>query len=177
MSDSKPTVIDFLTPQEHAHWITVDDPVMGGRSHSDIQWISPTSEDTRAGGPILRFRGRVSLDNGGGFCSTRLQESPRPATGVESIVLRVRGDGKRYKITLRTTGTPPSSSWRLPIDSLSQTWRVHRLSLADFELWRRGQLLDAEGRPNPEHLCSAGILIADKQEGSFQLDIAEFRGL
>ncbi len=177
MSASQPPIIDFLAPGEKEHWKTVDDPVMGGRSHSEITWLEEEHTTDEQASSFLRFHGRISLANGGGFCSTRLTERARPASGAQTIRLRLRGDRKRYKITLRTSDTRRASSWRYPITTSGQSWEHHDIPLDAFELWRRGQLLDAEGWPDPAHLTSAGILIADKQQGPFQLDISDFQAL
>ena len=53
----------------------------------------------------LVFVGEVSLDNNGGFASIRTAPQQHDLAGATGIVLRVRGDGKRYRVNLRTDAT------------------------------------------------------------------------
>ena len=53
---------------------------------------------------IAVFRGEVSLENNGGFASVRsapVRENLTDLTGLTAFVLRVRGDGRRYKFSVR----------------------------------------------------------------------------
>jgi hypothetical protein len=69
-------------------FVVVNDNIMGGRSTSQVEAV----------GDALRFTGRINT-NGGGFASCR-SEARVPA-GAKHVKLRVRGDGKLYKFTLR----------------------------------------------------------------------------
>ena len=77
-------------------WQTVNDGVMGGRSRGGFEI---TSEET------LLFRGETSLQNNGGFSSIRTRPQPLKLDGQDGLALRVRGDGRSYKVSLRTAGT------------------------------------------------------------------------
>ena len=163
--------LSFEESEAVGDWRTVDDVVMGGRSDSTVGWSDePWAEGENRRG-VLRFEGEVSLENNGGFCSVRQEESDRGRPGVERLKVLLRGDGHRYKWTLRTRGTPSSSSWRIPFETTGQ-WQEVTLPLADFELWRRGRLLEAGAAPDPAKLTSVGLLISDKQEGDFRIDVA-----
>lgn len=77
-------------------WGVVDDIVMGGVSESSMQ----VSKDQKG-----LFQGYVSTANRGGFASVRTRpfEKPLPIdTSATRIILRVKGDGQRYKLNLRT---------------------------------------------------------------------------
>lgn len=163
-------------------WKTVDDVVMGGRSSSRLRWIDDLDgdddyarSDSTPNSGALRFEGTVSLENNGGFCSARQQEQDRGVPGARQLVALANGDGHRYKCTLRTSDTPSSSSWRLPVETTADTWRQYACNLDDFELWRRGTRLDADRRLDPAAITSFGLLISDEQEGPFRLDLAEVR--
>ncbi len=47
------------------------------------------------------FSGAVSLENNGGFASVRSSPARHNLTGLDAFVVRVRGDGRRYKFTVR----------------------------------------------------------------------------
>ena len=78
--------LTFDQGNEQTRWVSVDDGVMGGVSHSGF---SITNE-------IGCFHGEVSLENGGGFASVRRQPDDFEATltTAHGISLRVCGDGR-----------------------------------------------------------------------------------
>lgn len=164
-------LLTFTTPATARDWKTVDDVVMGGRSHSRIHWLDEPvagGEDRRG---LLRFEGRISLENNGGFCSTRLASTDRGVSGVEQLHLLVRGDGRRYKCTVRTADTPRKTSWRLPFETQPGRWSEVVLPLSRFELWRRGTHLSDTAELDPAAMTSLGLLVSDGQEGDFRIDL------
>lgn len=86
-------------------WHRLDDGVMGGKSETLHKALG-------INGSSLHFAGFINTD-GGGFASIR---SPLPASGLpkdmEALRLRIRGDGKTYKVLLsdgnKSTGSPLS---------------------------------------------------------------------
>jgi Complex I intermediate-associated protein 30 (CIA30) len=52
------------------------------------------------------FRGRVSEANSGGFVSVRSRnyDPPLDLSAYAGLRVRLRGDGRRYKLTLRCSG-------------------------------------------------------------------------
>jgi hypothetical protein len=88
--------IDFDTSAEIRAWRAVNDGVMGGLS----------SGGPRFDNGQMIFQGVINT-NGGGFSSVR-SSVPRGALSKSSgIKLRVRTDGRNYKLTLRS-----SAAWR-----------------------------------------------------------------
>jgi Complex I intermediate-associated protein 30 (CIA30) len=90
-----------------AAWQAVDDPTMGGHSRSALV---PTDSGTAC------FTGAVSLANGGGFCSVRSPDFT-PLPDATAVALRVRGDGKTYKVCLHTRYMLPGTSYRASFDT------------------------------------------------------------
>ncbi len=94
-----------------AHWRCVSDQVMGGVSAGQLQRVMLDGESA------LRLSGRVSLDNNGGFLQMAL---PLAAAGqvldagrYQGLRLRVRGNGLRYNLHLRSADmTAVWQSWR-----------------------------------------------------------------
>lgn len=173
---SEQTIWTFDDPACLEEWKTVDDVVMGGRSASHLEWAATGEDEGAPSAGAIRFGGEVSLENNGGFCSARLVEGERGVAGLRRLLVVARGDGHRYKCTLRTADRPSSSSWRLPFETEPDRWRGYELPLEDFELWRRGTLLAADERPEPEAITSFGLLISDEQEGAFRIEVGEVRG-
>jgi hypothetical protein len=146
-------------------WITVDDPVMGGRSTSNAREVE--SED---GEPALRFAGEVSLENNGGFCSTRTEGQSWKAPGAHGFTVDVLGDGHAFKLTVRTSGHT-RGSYRVTFEPGAGEREQHTFLLDDFELWDRGTRLPNAAPLDPSDVQSIGFLISDGQAGAFQLDI------
>ena len=84
-------------------WTVVTDSVMGGASTGRMQFIE------HGGRPCLHMTGEVSLDNNGGFIQARLNLHRRRghfnARVFEGIRLKVKGNGRRYALHLRTNDT------------------------------------------------------------------------
>ena len=71
----------------------VDDVVMGGRS-------SGTFELNSKGFGV--FKGKVSLENNGGFSSLRYQSKRISINKHTNIVIKLRGDGKAYQFRIKS---------------------------------------------------------------------------
>lgn len=84
-------------------WQTFTDRVMGGVSEGQAAF------ETLAGKRCIRLRGRVSLENQGGFIQTALSLAEGggafDGSAFKGIRLWARGNGHRYYIHLRTDDT------------------------------------------------------------------------
>ena len=108
-------------------WRFFTDQVMGGVSEGQarIEEID--------GARALRLTGTVSTENRGGFIQARLDLEAPLAPDAEGIVLRVRGDGQRYFVHLRTSGTMlPWQYYQAPFETGAE-WTEVRLPWAAFE--------------------------------------------
>ena len=158
-------LFDFTapTPAPAGNWRAIDDPVMGGVSHS-------TFEATDAG---AAFTGTVSLDQGGGFASVRAPEGTYDLGGHTELRLRLRGDGKRYWLTTYTTRGGPVS-YRAPIQPPAE-WTTVRVPLASLTPYRRGSTVPEAPPFDASRVRTLGFLIADEQDGPFRLEVAWIR--
>lgn len=85
----------------------LDDVVMGGVSRSRFEVVEGAGEGGEDGGKGAAagvFRGTLTDANNGGFASVRSRNCDPPLDLSKSscLALRVRGDGRRYKLILRT---------------------------------------------------------------------------
>ena len=94
---------------------------MGGR---------PASRAVRTGDSTLVFVGEVSLDNNGELASIRTAPQQHDLAGATGIVLRVRGDGKRYRVNLRTDATFDGIQYQARFITVDDTWQDIRLDFA-----------------------------------------------
>ena len=149
-------LFDFSDPRSVALWNPIDDGVMGGVSRS-------------------RFRhapaGHAVFAGHGGFASVRCQPCDLGRKGVVADLLEVRGDGKRYKLNLRTDNSFDGVNYQARLEAPAAIWTTCRLASADFlPSWR--------GRPVPDaapldtaRLRQIGLMIADRQQGPFALAV------
>lgn len=162
------TVFDFAQREQVEEWRAIDDRIMGGSSLSRPEYV--------AGGG-MRFRGVVALDNGGGFASLRSPEADYALHGSAGLLLRVRGDGKRYKLGLRTDRFFDGISYQAAIDTEPDLWLDIALPFEEFVPTHHGRRLSAAAPLAPEHIQSFGLFIADRQAGPFHLEVAWIRAL
>lgn len=85
-------LFDFSETDDWSGWEIENDMVMGGRSSSDL-------EHSEEGNAI--FKGRVSLENNGGFASLQYQFPPKNIAGYKKALLHVKGDGKTYQFRIK----------------------------------------------------------------------------
>lgn len=154
-------LLDFENKAKTPEWFSVNDGVMGG--------LSRGLADIKHG--VLHFRGKLSLENNGGFSSVRTK-GDYDFSGKEAVVMLVKGDGRTYQLRLATDAHHRGSAvsygaefeteagkWsevRIPFESLSPSWRGEEL----------------EGPPfDASKVEEVGILIGDKKAGKFSLAV------
>ncbi len=158
-------LFDFTTATNSPAWQIVNDDVMGGVSTSRFQLTNG----------VAIFSGKVSLENNGGFASVRSSPVQQSLTGLDAFVVRVRGDGRRYKFAVRTETGFDSPIYQCAFTTKRDELEEHRLPFKDFVPTFRGRVLTDVPLLNPAKVSSLGFLIADKQAGPFRLEIASIR--
>jgi len=148
---------------EHPAWYTVDDDVMGGRSSSTV------TVDERL--QRLIFSGSVSLENNGGFASSRSQWATYDLRSFDGLALRVRGDGNIYRLSVRTEATGPGVAYTALFETEEDTWQEVYVPFERMVPLYRGFLVQAAGPLDPASVRSFGLMLSDKQQGDFQLEV------
>jgi monofunctional biosynthetic peptidoglycan transglycosylase len=151
----------FQFQEEEDPWRAVNDDVMGGVSRGGAR-------ATVDG--YLEFAGRLSLENNGGFSSVRSQSQPLGLAGYAGLVLRLKGDGRRYYLNAHTQDRPSGSSWRADLPTEAGTWVEVRVPFSDFVWTRFGRALVTDPL-DPAGIRSIGFTIADGTEGPFRLHV------
>ena len=156
-------IYDFQAGDRLDSWWVVDDGVMGGRSQGGL-------EINAAGHAV--FSGYVSLENNGGFSSVRYRGASFDPAGAESVVIRLKGDGKRYQFRVKSNVYDRHSyigyfqttgEWQevvLPLSELYPTFRGRRLRMPNYPQQR---------------LEEVAFLIANKKAETFRLEIDYIR--
>jgi transforming growth factor-beta-induced protein len=144
-------------------WTVVDDGVMGGLSKGKIS-IGDKG--------ILKFSGKLSLENNGGFSSLRSRTVKLDLSDSEGLVARVRGDGRTYQIRLgsdsRFRGMDVSFMAAFP--TTKGEWTEVKIPFSDLAGSFRGMTLKKEVF-NPSDVRRIGLLLGDKKTGPFELEV------
>jgi NADH dehydrogenase [ubiquinone] 1 alpha subcomplex assembly factor 1 len=162
MRRSLKTVIDFSEPGAMAGWQAADDVVMGGVSESRL---SATERGTAV------FQGVVSLEHGGGFASVRKRGLEADLGGYAGLLVRVKGDGGKYQLRVRTDDRFDGISYRTLFVTEPDQWMLVRAPFAEFEPVFRGRRVDDAPPLDPGKIRQIGFMIAHRQEGAFRLEI------
>ncbi|APX93447.1 hypothetical protein BWR19_11180 [Halomonas sp. 1513] len=157
-----PILIDFSTAQEAAHWRTINDDVMGGVSSGGMH----------AAQGVGVFAGEMSLTNGGGFASIRRERQPMRLSGYSGVALEARGDGRQYQLRLYNNQLSDGAAYRALFQPPAGEWQHIALPWHAFEAIRRGRLLKDAPALEPDDIQQLGLLIADRRDGVFRLEIA-----
>lgn len=152
----------FDSPHCVAGWFAIDDAVMGGVSRSRLR-------HDPAGHSV--FEGEVSLENNGGFASVRSRPLDLGAPDAAGYLIEVRGDGKRYKLNLRTEDSFDGVNYQAVFEPPAGAWMVARLAVSEFRPTFRGRSVPGAPPLDPAAVRQIGLMIADRQAGPFALAI------
>ena len=150
-------IYTFSTQTNIKEWRIVNDGVMGGISKSSV-----VLTDAGHG----RFSGHVSLANNGGFASIQLNKRIKLERGKKFIVLRVKGDGRRYEFRLNSEVSRYVSY--VEQFATSGEWETIKLAISDFYPQVRGRKLNIPNF-NFESIEQMSFFIANGQEEDFEL--------
>ena len=155
-------IVNFDNSSGEPRWVAVNDGVMGGRSEGGA-----VVQDGQ-----LQFSGSLSLANKGGFSSVRSHGVDFDLSDVSTIVLRVRGDGRRYQLRLATDAryNGIAVSFGASFETLAGEWIDVRLPLTSLKATVRGMTLQG-AIFDPSTVHEIGLLIADKREDAFVLAV------
>ena len=159
-------------------WRTINDTVMGGISASQVSVdnsgdnSSDNNADNSGGSNVARFYGNLSLEQNGGFASTRTSINEPLAKNIDLIRLQVKGDGRDYQLRLRTDNQWDSYAYSVSFSTQRDSWINIEFSRDDFTAVYRGRSVNAP-ELNFENVKQLGFLLADKQAGSFELSFKD----
>ena len=153
---------DFTHQETSGVWMIVNDGVMGGISESRL------SLDQQG---FLVFEGRVSLDYGGGFASVRSILNRLDADPYDGILIRFKGDGKRYQLRLRQGNRMDGVAYFRHFETKIGEWEEVFLPFHSFQASYRGRRLPDYPELDTSRISQLGLMISDKQEGNFRLEV------
>jgi len=155
-------VLDFTTPQAADKWQAVNDGVMGGISSGQFK-ITPDK--------TLEFFGTLSLANNGGFASVRTKSTALAIKAGDTLVVRVKGDGREYVLNIYTKSRQMAFSYRAPLPTTKDEWTEVDIPLADFIPTSFGRRVQGMGPVEPDQISGLGFMLSDKKPGKFTMQI------
>jgi monofunctional biosynthetic peptidoglycan transglycosylase len=163
MADDQPrAVVDFARADAASEWQTLNDGVMGGVSVGKLKIT-----DTKT----MEFFGTISLENNGGFASVRTKARKLGLQKGDTLIARVRGDGRVYSLNLYIDKGLTAFSYRAALPTRKDEWIEVKLPLDKFEATALGQVIKEFGEVEPAEVLAVGFLLGDKKAGPFKLEV------
>ena len=94
--------------------------------------------------------------------------------GSTKFLLRVKGDGNIYKLRFRMNGS--YANYSADFSTIKDEWVDIEIPIEDFKPYYFGRKTRAP-RFKIHKINSIGILISDKQSGSFSLEVEHLKAL
>lgn len=161
-ADETKMLLDFGKSQPEVKMGITDDGVMGGLSKGQMR---------KTEGGTLKFWGDLSLENNGGFSSFRMDIGEWDLSGWKGFEVKVKGDGRTYNLRMTTNErfrrSPISFQAKMP--TVKGEWKTVRIAFSDLKAGWRG--MDLKTKFDPANIEGAGIILADKKPGSFEMEV------
>src|SRR5208337_4411295 len=120
----------------------------------------------------LNSFGTLSLENNGGFASVRSRRSNLGLKPGDTLLIRLRGDGREYLLNLYVPSLQIAYFYRASILTKAGEWIEVRIPLKDCYATSFGQKLSNAGPIDAPKINSIGFMLSDKKAGPFKLEIA-----
>lgn len=160
--DTQLTLFDFTGADAAKEWQTVNDGVMGGVSEGKFKITDAKT---------MEFFGTLSLANNGGFASVRTKTKKLGFEKGDTIVAKVRGDGREYMLNLYPNKQRVAYSYRATVQTQKDEWIEVKVPLDKFEATSFGQLVKNAGAVKPAEINAIGFMLGDKKAGPFKMEI------
>ncbi len=160
--DTLNALFDLTGADAAKEWQTVNDGVMGGVSEGRIKI---TDKKT------LEFFGTLSLANNGGFASVRTKAKKLGLEKGDTLVAKVRGDGREYSLNLYLNKPLVAFSYRATVQTKQDEWIEVKVPLDKFEATSFGRPVKNAGVVDPKEINALGFTLSDKKAGPFKMEV------
>ena len=158
--------IDFGQNGNGRDWYEINDDVMGGRSRSQLSYTNES----------MIFSGHVSLENNGGFASVRSPRKKLDLSKYQYVTIVFRSDNKDRNFALRLNNNDRYylPSYNKKFNAKSENWQQIKFNLRDFNETVMGKETGALISSNQlQNIIRIGIMLNDKKEGTFRLELRQ----
>ena len=125
MASEKP--FESFDPNKSRNWSFFTDGVMGGVSNGKA-FLGKSGSDN-----FVRLEGKVSTANNGGFIQIRHSLEKSLEKDIQGISLKVRGNGEKYYVFIRTSSTLLPWQFYNASFNTSKNWKVIKIKLDAFQ--------------------------------------------
>ena len=154
--------IDFGKALDGQDWMIVNDDVMGGLSNSTMTFTENS----------LIFKGELSFKNNGGFASIRSSNQHFDLSKYKTVRIKFRSNGRDFAFRLATSDMDFRTNYKQYFSSATTDWEIVELKMSNFKEYNRGQVSEVHvSKEKLESIIRLGIMISDKKEGSFKIEI------
>jgi len=160
--DTLKVLFDFTGADAAREWQTVNDGVMGGVSDGKFKIVERKT---------MEFFGTLSLANNGGFASVRTKGKKLGLEKGDTLVVKVRGDGREYSLNLYINKPLPAFSYRATVETKKDEWIEIKVPLDKFEAVSFGRQVVNAGAVKPEEINALGFMLGDKKPGPFKMEV------
>ena len=154
---------DLGMKKANENWVFFSDQVMGGRSEGKAKVF------TNAEPQFIRLEGNVTTANNGGFIQIRTSVSGLTEK-LKGISLKIRGNGERYYVFIRTAGTMLPWQYYKADFASKKEWSEIKLQFDNFvrsSAWLNKTI-------KPESIKSIGI-VAFGRDHKAMIDVVSFK--
>lgn len=163
MAEDKPQpLFDFTGADAAKEWQNVNDGVMGGVSEGKF---NITDKKT------MEFFGTLSLANNGGFASVRTKAKKLGLEKGDTLIAKVKGDGREYSLNLYLNKPLIAFSYRATVQTKKDEWIEVKIPLDKFEATSFGRVMKDAGVVKPEEVNALGFMLSDKKAGPFKMEV------
>ena len=164
--DTPKTLFDFTGADAAKEWQNVNDGLMGGVSEGKFKI---TDKKT------MEFFGILSLENNGGFASLRTKAKKLGLEKGDTLVAKVKGDGREYTLNLYLNKPLIAFSYRATVQTKKDEWIEAKVPLYRFEATSFARVVKDAGAVKPEEVNALGFMVSDKKAGSFKLEVESIK--
>ncbi len=161
-ADETKPLFDFAGADTAKEWQTINDGVMGGVSEGKFKITDKK---------MLEFYGTLSLESNGGFASVRTKAKKLGLEKGDSLLVRLRGDGREYSMNLHVPRPLTAFSYRATVQTKKDEWIEVKLPLDKFVATSFGRQVKDAGQVDPGEVNGLGFLLGDKKAGPFKMEV------
>lgn len=159
---NKTTKIDFGKKKDGRSWQVVNDGVMGGLSEGDAELTDNS----------VLFKGKVSLDNNGGFSSLRSSYSKKELSKYKNVEIKYRSKGISMAMTLSVSRRWYIPNYKTSLEGTKGKWKTVTVALEDFRKHYIGKPMDETlGEDELKKVIRYGFITDEKKYGEFEFEI------
>ncbi len=157
---NKHLLFDFTGENPAPAWQPIDGTELNDLSNSRCQLLPE-------GG--MHFSGIVLPETINSRVSARSPLGQYNVSDCSQLWLRLRGDGKSYKLNLRTNSAQNDISYQLAFTTAKGRLIDLQLPLSEFRPVKHGRPCPGNASLDPADIKSIGLLISERQTGSFEM--------